>query len=199
MLPAPPSPTNGGAQVRADGALHHEPLNDRNHEGSTQGFLALARLFRPPTWPSDRPNVALHHEPFTTRTMNPPCRGFVHSPIHPDSEGLALPLVIDGGRGGLSTRLFPSSITYPRFLAPAAAVNGRPWRSEDHKGRPRRRHSRRSPGASRIPQRPLTANDGATPGEGARSRRALLPANAPTNHEPFMVSIMKGSTSQKPP
>jgi hypothetical protein len=159
----------------------------------------LTRLFRPPTRTSGRPNVALHHEPFTTRTMNPPCRSFVHSPIHPDSEGLALPLVIDGGRGARRP-------AFSRHRSPTRAFSHRRrpsmdghGPSEDHKGRPRRRHGRRSPGASRIPQRPLTADDGVTPAEGARSRRALLAANAPTNHEPFMVSIMKGSTSQKPP
>jgi hypothetical protein len=51
------------------------------------------------------------------------------------------------------------------FLTLAAAVNGRPRAERGHKGRPRRWHRQRSPGASRIPQRPFTADDGVTAAE----------------------------------
>ena len=97
------------------------PLMIGTMKGPRRDFW-LARLFRPPTWPSDRPNVALHHEPFTLE-HEPPCR-------------VALPLGDRWRVGRLSPRLFPSSITYTRFLAPAAAVNGRPWPSEDIKADP---------------------------------------------------------------
>jgi hypothetical protein len=89
LFPPPPSPTNGGVQVRADGAFHHEPLNDENHEGSMQGFRLLTRLLLRRARPNAPQTWRFIMNPFTTATMNPLCRDFVHYPIHPDPEGPA--------------------------------------------------------------------------------------------------------------
>ena len=109
------------------------------------------------------------------------------------TERLGPPLVIDGGWGACRP-------AFSRHRSPTRDFSHRRRPSMDghraergHKGRPRRRHGRRSPGASRIPQRPLTDGDGATPGEALMLPPRRLPANAPTepltlhgrDHEPF--------------